>query len=261
MSSLGIFILIEMRGNETVGLERTIENDPSELDARIEQVHRGLRSDDLQTRRDAGRAFRVAAEQNPAIIEPHCDMLAELLTDRSGSVRLSGAIGFRELATTAPTTVAERVPELLVLLEDADAPAIQMAVVRALTRVGEHSLRTVTVADETTADLLRTATPPIKAAIVTIFAGAVVADPEQFPETVSAMEDALDDEEERVRRYAAAALALIAKTDSSAVSSVEGVRERVEELEDRVTAHPWHSDETIEQAAETFRSLSETNQT
>lgn len=249
-----------MRGNETAGLEGIIENDPSELNARIEQVCRGLQSDDLQTRRDAGRAFRVAAEQNPAIIEPHCDTLSELLTDRSGSVRLSGAIGFKELATTAPTTVAERIPELLVLLEGTDAPAIQMAVVRALTRVGEHSPRTIAIVDETTADLLRTATPPIKAAIVTVFAGVVVEDPEQFPETVSAMEDALDDEEERVRRYAAAALALIAKADQSAVSSVEKVRERVETLEERVTAHPWYSDETIEQAADTFRSLGEPDQ-
>jgi HEAT repeat protein len=250
-----------MRGNETAGLKRIIENDPSELDARIEQVRRGLQSDDLQTRRDAGRAFRVAAEQNPAIIEPHCDTLVELLTDRSGSVRLSGVIGFKELATTAPTTVAERIPELLALLEGADAPAIQMAVVRALTRVGEHSPRTIAIADETTADLLRTATPPIKAAIVTVFAGVVVEDPARFPGTVSAIEDALDDEEERVRRYAAAELALIAKADQSAVSSVEEVRERVEVLEDRVMAHPWHSDETIEQAADTFRSLGETDQT
>lgn len=250
-----------MRGNETAGLEGIIENDPTEFDARIEQVRRGLQSDHLQTRRDAGRAFRVAAEQNPAVIEPYCETLVELLADRSGSVRLSGAIGFRELATTAPTTVAERIPELLALLEGADAPAIQMAVVRALTRVGEHSLGIVTIADETTADLLRTATPPIKAAIVTVFAGVVVTDPAQFPETVSAMEDALDDEEERVCRYAAAALALIAKTDQSAVSSVERVRKRVEVLEGRVTAHPWHSDETIEQAAETLRSLDETDQT
>lgn len=75
------------------------------------------------------------------------------------------------------------------------------------------------------------------------------------------MEDALDDESERVRRYAAAALALVATADRSAVSSVEGVRERVEEMEDRVTAHPWHADENVERAVETLRALGEPDHT
>ena len=251
-----------MRGNELGDdtLEGIVENDPSELTARIEQVQRGLDSDDLQTRRDAGRAFRVVAEQNPELIEPHLKTVLGLLSDRSGSVRLSGAIALRELATIAPETVAERVPELLALLESADEPAIQMAAVRALTRVGEHSPAAVAVADETTADLLRTATPPIRTAIVTIFSGAVVEDPARFPETVRAMEDALDDELARVRRYAASALALVATTVPSAVSSVAYVRERVEELEDRVTAQPWHADENVEHAADTLRALGETDQ-
>lgn len=250
-----------MRGNELGDdtLEGIVQNDPSELDTHIEQVRRGLESNDLQTRRDAGRAFRVAAEQNPKIIESHLDTVLGLLSDRSGSVRLSGAIGIRELAARTPETVTETVPELLALLESADAPAIQMAVIRALTHIGEHSPATIVVADETTADLLRTATPPIRTAIVTVFAGAVVEDPARFPETVYAMEDGLDDESERVRRYAAAALALVATTDQSAVSSVASVTERVEEIEDRVTAQPWHSDETVERAANTLRALDETD--
>lgn len=250
-----------MRGHELGDdtLEGIVKNDPNELDARIEQVRRGLQSDDLQTRRDAGRAFRVAAEQNPDIIEPHLDTVLGLLDDRSGSVRLSGAVGLRELAARAPETVAETVPELLALLERADEPAIQMAVIRALTHVGEHSPAAIAVADETTATLLRTATPPIRTAIVTVFAGAVVEDPARFPDTVRAMEDALSDESEQVRRYSAAALALVATTDRSAVSSVAGVTERVEALEERVTAQPWHSDETVEHAANTLRTLDETD--
>ena len=245
------------RGNDT--LEGIVRNDPSELTARIEEVRRGLESDDLQTRRDAGRAFRVAAEQNPERIESHLDTVLGLLSDGSGSVRLSGAVSLRELATIAPATVADTIPELVALLEDADAPAIQMAAIRALTRVGEHSPRAVAVADATTADLLLTATPPIRTAVVTVFAGAILENPSSFPETVCAMEDALDDESERVRRYAAAALAVIATADRSAVSSVEDIRERVEAMEDRVTAHPWHADENVERAADTLRSLGETD--
>ncbi len=250
-----------MRGHELGDdtLEGIVQNDPSELDTHIEQVRRGLESDDLETRRDAGRAFRVTAEQNSELIEPHLDTVLGLLEDRSGSVRLSGAVGIRELAARTPKTVTETVPELLALLEDTDAPAIQMAVIRALTHIGEHSPVAIAVADGTTANLLRTATPPIRTAIVTVFAEAVVEDPARFPETVSAMEDGLDDESERIRRYAAAALALIATTDQSVVSSVAGVTERVEEMEDRVTAQPWHSDETVEQAANSLRALDETD--
>lgn len=240
-------------------LEGIVQNDPNELTAHIEQVRRGLRADDLQTRRDAGRAIRVAATQHPALIEPHLDTVLESLSDRSGSVRLSGAVGLRELAAIAPAAVAETVPELLALVEDADAPAIQMAVIRALTHVGEWSPAAVAVTDETTADLLRTATTPIRTAIVTIFVGAVIENPSRFPETVCAMEAALDDESAQVRRYAAEALAVVATADRSAISSVVGVRERVETMEERLNAQPWHSDEYIAHAANTLRSLDETD--
>ncbi|HET7325590.1 MAG TPA: hypothetical protein VFJ06_14775 [Halococcus sp.] len=236
-------------------LEAIVRENPRELTARIEAVQQGLASEDLYTRRDAGRAIRVAAKRNPELIEPHFEMVVSLLSDQSGSVQLSGTIGLCELARVAPETVEETIPELLALLESATAPAIQMAVLRALTRVGEHS--SVAVADETTADVLLTATPPIRTAIVTVFAEVVVEHPSRFPKTVAAMEDALCDESERVRRCAAAALALVATTDRSVVSSVAGITERVEAMEGRVSAQPWHADETIERAAKTLRALDE----
>jgi hypothetical protein len=247
-----------MRNNdpEDETLEGVVRDDPRELDNCIEQVHRGLQSDDLPLRRDAGRAFRVAAEQTPETVEPYFDTVVGLLSDRSGSVQLSGAIAVAELATIAPATVAETLPELLTLLEDTDAPAIQLAVVRALTCIGAWSPAVAADADAVTADLLQTATPPIRTGVVTIFADVIIEVPTRFPETVGAMEDALDDESMCVRRSAAVALALVATTDQSALSSVEHVRDQVEALEAQMTADPRRQyGENITQAARTLRSL------
>lgn len=243
-----------MRESQT--LERVVQDDPGELENRIEQIHRHLRSDDPHERMDAGRAFR-AAEENPTVLEPHLETLVDLLSDQNGSLQLSGAIGIAALAETTPETVAGTVPELISLLQDTNAPSIEIAVIRALTRIGEDSPDVIadTDTDRAVADLLRTATPMIRRGIVTIFASVVIENPLQFPETVYAMEDALDDKSARVRRYAAAAIALVATTDQSALSSVERVRDRVEELEAQVQAYPWHHDENVEQAAHTLRSL------
>ena len=244
-----------MRGSETSELEQVVRDDPGALDEHIKRIHRGLASEDPHERMDAGRTFRIVAEERPEHLEAHLETLVALLADRNGSVQLSGAFGIAALARTVPETVVWTVPELVALLEASEAPAIQLAAIRALTRMGERSPGTVAAADGVVAGLLRTATPPIKTAVVTVFAGAVVADPTAFPETVGAMEGALDDEYDEVRRCAAAALAAVVSVDPSVVSSVEGVLGRVEEMEARVTALPWHHDDTIERAARTLRSV------
>ena len=238
-------------------LEVAVCEDPCELAHRIETVHRQLASDDPHERVAAGRAFRVAAAEAPAVLEPHLETVAELLSDENGSLQLSGALGIAGLAKTAPESVEERVPELVVVLERTRAPAIQMAVIRACSRVGERFPESVAVADGAIADLLRTATPQIRLAVVTVFANVVIEVPSNFPNTVRATEAALDDDSERVRRCAAATLALIATNNPSAVSSVAGVLARVEELETRLNAQPWHSDEIVKEAADTLRTLAE----
>lgn len=249
-----------MRGDELPELARLVEDDPAQLDERIEQVQRGLRSDDPHERMDAGRAFRVAAKADPATVAPHRATLLDLLSDSNGSLQLSGAVGIAELADHAPSSVIDTVPELLVVLERTVAPAIQMAAIRALTRIGRDTPEAIADSDPVLADLLRTATPPIKTAVVTVFAGAVVETPSNFPETIRAMEAALDDEYAEVRRYAAA-LAAIASVDPSVLSSVDAVLDRVEELEAHVTGQPWHHDETVERAARTLRTVDDADGT
>jgi hypothetical protein len=236
-------------------LEAAVREDPHELARRIETVHRSLASEDPHERVDAGRAFRAAAEEDPECLETHLETMVGLLSDDNGSLQLSGALGIAGLAKTTPESAEERVPELVVLLERTRAPAIQMTVIRALSRIGEHSPESVSIADAVIADVLRRATPQIRLAVVTVFASVVIEAPSMFPETVRAMENALNDDSPRVHRCAAATLALVATRDLSAVSSVAGVLARVEELETRLNSQPWHSDDIIEEAANTLRTL------
>lgn len=124
-----------------MGEERTLESvvwdDPNEMHHRIDAIRRRLRSDDPHERVDAGRAFRAAAEEDPELIGSHLDTVIGLLSDENGSLQLSGAIGIARLAEITPETVDGTVPELIALLERTHAPAIRMAAVRALTRIGE----------------------------------------------------------------------------------------------------------------------------
>lgn len=242
-----------MTGTETI--ERAIQQDPHRLPEYIDDITRQLASDDVHDRADAGRAVRAAAVEDATLVEPYRELLDDLLTDANGSLRLSGLVSIAALAEEQPETVADEVPRLSRLMRETDAPAIEMEVIKALTRIGTWSPDAVSGADELVAERLRTATTPIRTIIVTIFVEAVLERPAAFPETVRATEAALDDESARVRRYAASAISLIATADADAVSSVESVHARVEEIEGQVNDGFLQPDQNMVDALDRLDSL------
>lgn len=221
-----------------------------------ERLYRRLDATDTHDRIDAGRALRMAARHDPRLVEPHSDALIALLSDSHDSLRLSGAVGLAELAEVTPTSVVRAVPELTALLAD-DAPAVRMAAIRGLARIGKRFPGSVSVADEPAAALSSAASSRIRTAVLSVFAAAVLADPARFPETVGAYERALDDDDPRVRRCAASAVASVARVDPTALESPERTLERIERIEQRTDAQPWNHDGKTTQAARTLRSVVE----
>lgn len=236
-------------------IEAAIREDPDEFEERVAEIRLRLTAADLHARLDAGRAFRAVAAERPAALEDHLGTLLDLLGEDNGSLQLSGATGIAGLAETAPESADEAVPALVARLERTDAPAVQMAILRALSRIGTRSPESVAVADGAVADLLRTATPQIRLAVVTVFASVPVRQPSALPATVRATEAALEDDDGRVRRCAAATLAQAAETDPSALSSVGDVLERVEALHARSNARQRGRGETLERAVDGLRAV------
>jgi len=241
-------------------IETIVSDDPRALDRHIDDVRRGLESADAHERMDAGRTVRIAAEGDPEVVSPHLDTVVELLSDENGSIQHSAAVALAELAEHDPEAVIETVPALIRLLDATVAPAIEMGAIRALTRVGEVSPRAIANVDPIVAERLGTATPPIQRVIVTVFASAVIEAPSEFPATVAAIEETLTDDAETLRSYAAAAISLVASADPDALSSFDAVLDRVETLEARLDAQPWHHDENVAEAAGRLRSLANGDQ-
>lgn len=175
-------------------LEEIVKDESSEFTTYISETDRRLASEDPHDRMDAGRVFRVIAEEHPMALEPQIRILIELLSADNGSLQLSGTLGIAGLAEPAPETASKAIPELVALLDETDAPAIQMAVLRELSRIEDMSLTTVSAVDRPVADLLRTATPQIRLGVVTIFANVLVQTPRIFPKTIIEIENALGDE-------------------------------------------------------------------
>lgn len=237
-------------------LESLVEADPASLRTREERLRRQLDSDDVHERLDGGRALRAAAKHDGGLVATHAETLVGLLGADHGSLRLSGAVGLAALAADDPGRVAAAVPELTATLETERAPAIQLAILRTLTRVGERSPAAVAVADEPVAARMDGATRPIRTAVATVFAGAVVADPARFPETVRAYERAVAADSDRVRRVAALAVAAVAAADPTALESPERALDRVEALRAEVRGAPRDAeDEELDRAAETLRAV------
>lgn len=243
---------------DTESLQRAVAADPDAFERRFGEVKRGLDSENPRRRMDAGRALREAAKQDPALVAGHRDLLLGLLSDGNGSVSLSAAVGLAELADADPGAVAEAVPDLTALLAEAHEPAIEEATIRALKRIGEWSPEAVAGGDDTLAEKLRAATPPIRIVVASFFADAVVADPSQFPETVAALEVALeDDDNAAVRKHAAVALSEIATADRSALSTPEAVVATVEAMAARERAKPLYEGDSVGEAAERLQSVYE----
>lgn len=243
---------------DTESLKRAVEADPDAFERRFDEVKRGLDSENPRERMDAGRAVREAAKHDPALIAGQQDLLLGLLSDGNGSVSLSAAVGFAELADTDPEAVVEAVPDLTALLADAHEPAIEEAAIRALKRIGEWSPEVVASADGTLAKELRTATPPIRIVVASFFADAVVADPSEFPDTVDALEGALEeDDNAAVRKHAAVALSEIAAADRSALSAPDEVVATVDAMAAKERATPVYEGDSVGEAAKRLRSVYE----
>ncbi|MES3516360.1 MAG: hypothetical protein PPP58_01730 [Natronomonas sp.] len=238
-------------------IEHAVSADPRALNDHIEAIDRYLETGGIQERAAVGRAFRTAAQDDAGNVRPFVDRFIEFLDDDNGSIRLSGALSISAVAKSNPDAVVDFVPKLVSLLRSTDAPGLEMAAIEALGAIGEATPTAITDADPIVADRLETATHPIRVHIVTVFAGAVVQKPSSFPETVEATEAALDDESDRVKRYAAATLAAYADADAASLSSLESIHERVADLEARVNAGPLANDENVAGAKRTLRELLE----
>ncbi len=237
-------------------LERAVRAEPallSELDDRIEAQ---LGSEELSERLDAGRALRAAATHDPALVAPHERTLVSLLRDDQDSLRLSGAVALAELAAIEPERVRSATPELIATFEATVAPTIEEAALRALTRVGMEDPDAVASADPVVAERLPTATFPIQTVITKSFVGAVAADPALFERTIDAYVTLLAEGDDRRARFAAGALAAVARADPTAVPRADLVGERVRTLEAAIDADPRPNvGSEFKTAARTLRSV------
>lgn len=240
-------------------LEQTVRTDPTAITDHAETVRQRLASGTTEERLDASRALREAADADPELVAPFSASFVSLLSADHGALRLAGTEGTAAVAAVDPETAAESVPRLLELLATSDAPAIQFAALRALATLGEWSPERVAAADEVVATRLADGTAKIRAAIPVVFGVAVVERPATFPATVRALEAALEDDDRRVQRGAAATLGSVATVDPTPLSSLERVRERVEHLDAVLDRGHVRTADEVREAARTLRSLSESD--
>lgn len=236
-------------------LERTVRDDPSQLPARIDEIRDRLDAENREARMDAARALRAAAEADAALVEPHRETIRRLLDEGNDSIRLSGAIAVAELAESDPELVAGAVSDLVAVMEDTEAPAIDVAAIRALARIAEVDPDAVAGADPVVAERVQSATVHVRGAVVSVFAGAITGAPSQFPRTVAAVEEAVATESGALQRHAALTVAEVAKTDPTALSSLDRAERSVAAVADRIRADPRPFGEDVVEAAGTLREL------
>jgi hypothetical protein len=235
-------------------LERAVREDPTVLPDVGDRLEAQLESDDKDERMDAGRALRAAAEHDPELVVPYEETLVGFLSTENDSLRLSGAIGVAEIAAIAPDRTRKAVPQLIHVLEGTVAPSIEEAVIRALTRVGMETPEAVAAVDPILAERLPDATLPTQTVITKSFLDVVLEDPQLFEETTAAYVTLLEADSETVARFAAEAIAAVAETEPTAVTTPDRVLERIEELEAKYETDPRPSvGAEIETAAKTLR--------
>jgi hypothetical protein len=219
-------------------LERAVREAPELITDAHDRIDEQLESGSRAKRMDAGRALRAAAEYDAELVVPYEETLVGFLSTENDSLRLSGALGVAELAAVDPESHRKTVPALVETLETTAAPAIEEAVLRALTRVGMSTPEAVATADPVVAGRLPEATRPTQTSITKSFVGVVREEPTLFEETITAYADAVEAESEPIPRFAAEALATVASADPSALPTPERVMRRVEALAGTFDADP-----------------------
>ncbi|MFC6765190.1 hypothetical protein [Natrinema soli] len=219
-------------------LERIVRADPTALPELRDQIEARLASDDPNERMDAGRALRVAATEDPELVGPYEEILVELLAAENDSLRLSGAIGVAEIAGINPDRVRGVAPQLIDVLAETNAPSLQEALLRSLTRIATVDPAAVAPADPIVADRLPEATYSIKTVVTRSFVDVVRAEPRLFDETIGAYMTVIQSNSEPIAGFAVEALAEIAAADPSALPPLEPIRDRIEELEAKIDADP-----------------------
>lgn len=236
-------------------LERAIRDDPAALRDRIDEIRERLDCADPEARRDAARALRAAAAADPDLVAPYRDTVEALLTADDGSLRLSGAIAVAELAEADPDSVAGTAPALRALLAETVAPAVDAAAIRALAGIAAVDVEAVAAADPLIAERVRSATVHVRGAVVSVFAGVLTDAPARFPETVAAVEKAVTAESGALQRHAVLTVTGAARTDPTAVSSLERIERDVASVADRLRSDPRPVGGDVIEAAESLADL------
>jgi len=167
-------------------LERIVRDNPTALSMIGDLIETQLASDDPNEVMDAGRALRVAADEEPELVVPYEETFVEFLTTENDSLQLSGAIGIAEIASIEPDRIRTAAPQLIDVFAETNAPSIQEAVLRALTRIAPVDPEAVAPVDPIVADRVPDATYSIKTVVTRSFVDVVRAEPQLFDETVAA---------------------------------------------------------------------------
>nr|WP_321166719.1 pentapeptide repeat-containing protein [Halorubrum sp. SD683] len=141
-------------------------------------------------------------------------------------------------------STSELVGPLIDVLSDVTVPSIQISALRSLKMAATESELPNSKMDSVLFELLRQGKDPVREVVATEMSSIVIENPNGYPETITALREALEDNQSKVQVAAAKSLAIISYEGDTAISDLSSLKQALQEL----ATQPGIPQERIEEA-------------
>lgn len=181
----------------------------------LSRLRTQLHSPDTDTRREATTDLLSVAQSDPRRLAQETDLLVQALEIRD-DVALARAVRAVAYVLVESPELAPTVKSALVdAITSLDVASAVVTGIRAVSSLAAEGYVELASEDEQVATLLRHPNDLVREKAARNFADVVSDSPAQYPQSVAAYVDALDDHRRSVRHWAITALGLVAESEPS----------------------------------------------
>lgn len=227
-----------------------LDNTPIEAagsnNAAYEDLRSKLGTADEQTQSEGGQRLVNIGEQNPDWLGKHVDLIEKALASEFSGVRNKGMRATLLLVNEDPEAAGDLVAPAIEALQTSAAPSAKNELIKALWGIHHNTDTSISAGDEVYAELISTADPFVVDRALEYIGGAVVDEPDSFPETIRSVVEALEKPDKSIITSATVILGVIARDAPESLPDREHIIRTLEKVRDWEMVQPQR--ETIEKS-------------
>lgn len=202
-------------------------------DTEGDEIRTKLTGSDEQVQYSAAERLVEIGTEHPEWLANHVDLVEHALLSDQSRVRNRGMRAVLDVVNEDPSAGTQLIDPALEAVRKQGAPSAKGDLIKALWGIHQNTDASISTGDAVYADLISTANTLVVERVVEYIGGAVMDDPEAFPETITSMVEALDVPDKSVVTNTVIVLGVIARDAPESLPDPEALAEKLESVRDR----------------------------